>query len=222
MVEIGGYAHKARDWSAGGACIEGFAEAVAIGNILSGHLYWAGDNRRLGFAAEVMRLDPGGALALRSAEPAAASVARAFPGARLSPNETEGERHDRLQDAHREEGRRRRLADAEPARRAECDEPRTRGRAAGLFRKALHGSFGAHRRHQGRGPRLLRRARSEGPLEPRRQRDERQPAGRSMHKADDRLWAHRRSSALCMDRPAAAASRWRSHPTSGSQARARA
>ena len=31
MVEIGGYAHKARDWSAGGACIEGFAEAVAIG-----------------------------------------------------------------------------------------------------------------------------------------------------------------------------------------------
>jgi hypothetical protein len=65
MVEIGGYAHKARDWSAGGACIEGFAEAVAIGNILSGHLYWAGDRRRLGFAAEVMRLDPGGAMALR-------------------------------------------------------------------------------------------------------------------------------------------------------------
>jgi len=25
MVEIGGYAHRARDWSAGGACIEGFA-----------------------------------------------------------------------------------------------------------------------------------------------------------------------------------------------------
>ncbi|MBX3445171.1 MAG: PilZ domain-containing protein [Parvibaculaceae bacterium] len=65
MVEIGGYAHKARDWSAGGACIEGFAEAVVIGNILSGHLYWANDRRRLSFAAEVMRLDPGGALALR-------------------------------------------------------------------------------------------------------------------------------------------------------------
>lgn len=65
MVEIGGYEHRSRDWSAGGACIEGFAEAVAVGNILSGHLYWAGDRRRLRFAAEVMRLDPGGALALR-------------------------------------------------------------------------------------------------------------------------------------------------------------
>ncbi len=65
MVEIGGYAHKARDWSAGGACMEGLAEAVASGNMRRGHLYWAGDNRRLGFAAEVMRLDPGGALALR-------------------------------------------------------------------------------------------------------------------------------------------------------------
>lgn len=65
MVEIGGYAHRARDWSAGGACIEGFAEAVAIGNILSGHLHWANDRRRLAFTAEVMRLDPGGALALR-------------------------------------------------------------------------------------------------------------------------------------------------------------
>lgn len=65
MVEIGGYAHHARDWSAGGACIEGFAEAVVIGNILSGNLYWTGDRRRLPFAAEVMRLDPGGALALR-------------------------------------------------------------------------------------------------------------------------------------------------------------
>ena len=65
MVDIGGYAHRARDWSVGGACIEGFAEAVAIGNILSGQLYWAGDNRKLAFAAEVMRLDPAGALALR-------------------------------------------------------------------------------------------------------------------------------------------------------------
>lgn len=65
MVEIGGYAHRARDWSAGGACIEGFAEAVAIGNILSGQLYWVGEKRRLAFAAEVLRLDPGGAVALR-------------------------------------------------------------------------------------------------------------------------------------------------------------
>lgn len=65
MVEVGGYTHKARDWSAGGACIEGFAEAVAIGNILSGHLFWTGDRRKLPFTAEVMRLDPGGALALR-------------------------------------------------------------------------------------------------------------------------------------------------------------
>lgn len=65
MVEIGGYAHRARDWSAGGACIEGFAEAVIIGTILSGQLYWENDRRRLPFAAEVLRLDPGGAVALR-------------------------------------------------------------------------------------------------------------------------------------------------------------
>lgn len=65
MVEIGGYAHRARDWSAGGACIEGFAEAVIIGAILSGQLYWENDRRRLPFAAEVLRLDPGGAVALR-------------------------------------------------------------------------------------------------------------------------------------------------------------
>tara|TARA_R110002110_G_scaffold107622_18_gene269273 strand:+ start:374 stop:712 length:339 start_codon:yes stop_codon:yes gene_type:complete len=65
IVEIGGYAHKTRDWSAGGACIEGFAEAVAIGNILSGELHWADEGRKLGFTAEVMRLDADGALALR-------------------------------------------------------------------------------------------------------------------------------------------------------------
>ncbi|ABS63305.1 hypothetical protein Plav_1686 [Parvibaculum lavamentivorans DS-1] len=64
-VEIGGYTHRARDWSAGGACIEGFAEAIAIGNILSGRLSWANDRRKLAFTAEVMRLDPGGAVALR-------------------------------------------------------------------------------------------------------------------------------------------------------------
>jgi hypothetical protein len=65
MLEIDGYAHRTRDWSAGGACIEGFAGQAQIGDILSGHLHWGGDKRRLPFAAEVMRLEGGGLLALR-------------------------------------------------------------------------------------------------------------------------------------------------------------
>lgn len=65
MIDIGGYAHKTRDWSAGGACLEGFAGDAAVGGILSGHLHWAGDKRRLPFTAEVMRIEANGMLALR-------------------------------------------------------------------------------------------------------------------------------------------------------------
>ncbi len=65
IVEIGGYAHKTRDWSAGGASIEGFAGEAKVGDILSGHLHWAGDKRRLPFTAETMRIEAGGVLALR-------------------------------------------------------------------------------------------------------------------------------------------------------------
>lgn len=65
IIEIGGYAHRTRDWSAGGACIEGFAGETEVGAMLSGHLHWAGDDRRLAFTAETMRIETGGALALR-------------------------------------------------------------------------------------------------------------------------------------------------------------
>ena len=65
IVEVGGYAHKTRDWSAGGACIEGFAGEAEVGAMLSGYLHWAGDERRLAFTAETMRIEPGGGLALR-------------------------------------------------------------------------------------------------------------------------------------------------------------
>ena len=65
MVEINGYAHKTRNWSAGGALLIAFAEAVVIGTILNGKLFWEGEERRLHFTAEVMRLEPDGSLALR-------------------------------------------------------------------------------------------------------------------------------------------------------------
>lgn len=65
MIEIGGYAHRTRDWSAGGACIEGFAGEAQVGGMLNGHLHWTGDTRRLPFTAEVMRLEGNGVLALR-------------------------------------------------------------------------------------------------------------------------------------------------------------
>jgi hypothetical protein len=65
FVEIGGYDHRARDWSAGGACITGFAGEAAIGDIVSGSLRW---HKRAGgraFTAEIMRIEPGGTVALR-------------------------------------------------------------------------------------------------------------------------------------------------------------
>ena len=65
MIEIGGYAHRTRDWSAGGACIEGFAGEAEVGGIVSGYLHWVGDTRRLSFAAEVMRIEGNGLMALR-------------------------------------------------------------------------------------------------------------------------------------------------------------
>jgi len=65
MIEIGGYAHRTRDWSAGGACIEDFSGEAEVGGIVSGYLYWVGDTRRLSFAAEVMRIEGNGLMALR-------------------------------------------------------------------------------------------------------------------------------------------------------------
>ncbi|MGB3811268.1 MAG: hypothetical protein WA943_14340 [Parvibaculum sp.] len=65
LVEIGGYDHRARDWSAGGACIEGFAGETAIGDILCGSLRWHRQTKGRNFTAEVMRIEQGGVVALR-------------------------------------------------------------------------------------------------------------------------------------------------------------
>lgn len=65
FVAIGGTEHRARDWSAGGVCIETFRGEAAIGEILSGTLRWHKRERGRPFAAEVMRIEPGGVLALR-------------------------------------------------------------------------------------------------------------------------------------------------------------
>lgn len=65
FVEIGGYEHRARDWSAGGACIEGFSGDIAIGGIVSGALRWHKRESGRQFTAEIMRIEPGGVVALR-------------------------------------------------------------------------------------------------------------------------------------------------------------
>lgn len=65
FVEIGGYEHRARDWSAGGASIEGFAGEISIGQIVCGSLRWHKRASGRTFTAEIMRIDPGGTVALR-------------------------------------------------------------------------------------------------------------------------------------------------------------
>ena len=65
MLDIGGYEHAARDWSLSGAAVKDFAVHVDPGQIVSGCLFWRGDRRRLPFAAELLRVEPGGLAALR-------------------------------------------------------------------------------------------------------------------------------------------------------------
>ena len=65
FVDINAHEHRARNWSAGGACIQGCAEDLAIGQIISGSLRWHKREAGLPFTAEVMRIDPGGEIALR-------------------------------------------------------------------------------------------------------------------------------------------------------------
>ena len=65
MLEIDGYEHTARDWSLSGAAIRGFSAAAEPGQIVSGRLFWRADTRRLPFAAELLRVEPGGLAALR-------------------------------------------------------------------------------------------------------------------------------------------------------------
>lgn len=66
VVEIGGLSYRARDWSVGGACVPGVAADIAIGDIIPGQLSWAAhSDKKFPFAAEVMRIEQGGVLALR-------------------------------------------------------------------------------------------------------------------------------------------------------------
>lgn len=65
FVSINTHEHRARDWSATGACIQSCAEDLAIGQIVSGQLRWHKRGTGHAFTAEVMRLDPSGEVALR-------------------------------------------------------------------------------------------------------------------------------------------------------------
>ncbi|HEX7776749.1 MAG TPA: PilZ domain-containing protein [Parvibaculum sp.] len=65
IVEIGGYDHSARDWSAGGVCVEGFAGEIAVGDRVGGRLRWHKREAGHDFTAEVVRIEPGGIVALR-------------------------------------------------------------------------------------------------------------------------------------------------------------
>jgi len=65
FVSINTHEHRARNWSAGGACIQGCAVNLTIGQIVSGHLRWHKKETGHEFSAEVMRIDPGGDVALR-------------------------------------------------------------------------------------------------------------------------------------------------------------
>jgi|TARA_R110000824_G_scaffold118960_2_gene271423 hypothetical protein len=65
FVEIEGVEHRARDWSAGGACIAGCALNLAIGQMVTGHLRWHKRDAGHTFTAEIMRIDLGGEIALR-------------------------------------------------------------------------------------------------------------------------------------------------------------
>lgn len=65
FVEIEGIEHRARDWSAGGACLSGCTLDLAIGQMVTGQMRW--HKREAGhiFTAEIIRIDQGGEIALR-------------------------------------------------------------------------------------------------------------------------------------------------------------
>ncbi len=65
IAEIGGYDHRSRDWSASGICLEGFAGEIAVGDRVSGRLRWQKRDAGHAFTAEVVRIEPGGTVALR-------------------------------------------------------------------------------------------------------------------------------------------------------------
>lgn len=65
IVCVGGIDHRARNWSTGGTCIEGFSGALAVGDIVSGTLRWKKAAPGQRFDAEVMRIEPNGLLALK-------------------------------------------------------------------------------------------------------------------------------------------------------------
>lgn len=65
FVAINAHEHRARNWSAGGASIEGCAEDLSVGQIVSGTLRWHKKEVGHPFSAEVMRIEAGGNIALR-------------------------------------------------------------------------------------------------------------------------------------------------------------
>ncbi|MES1990026.1 MAG: PilZ domain-containing protein [Pseudomonadota bacterium] len=65
FVEINGCDYRARDWSVGGACLRACTENLAAGQIVSGRLRWHKRETGHVYTAEVMRLNPGGDVALR-------------------------------------------------------------------------------------------------------------------------------------------------------------
>jgi hypothetical protein len=65
FVSINAHEHRARDWSATGACIQNCAEDLTIGQIVSGQLRWHKRETGHAFTAEVMRIDQSGEVALR-------------------------------------------------------------------------------------------------------------------------------------------------------------
>lgn len=79
FVEINSNEHRARNWSAGGACIQGCAEDLSIGQIVSGRLRWHKREAGHDFTAEVMRINPGGEIALRWLALNDATLARMEP-----------------------------------------------------------------------------------------------------------------------------------------------
>lgn len=65
FVEINGRDYRAGDWSAGGARVLSCIEDLFIGQIVSGRLRWHKREAGHAFTAEVMRIEPTGAVALR-------------------------------------------------------------------------------------------------------------------------------------------------------------
>lgn len=79
FVDINSHEHRARNWSVSGACIQDCSEELIIGQIVSGHLRWHKKEASHAFSAEVMRIEPGGEIALRWLALSEATLAQMEP-----------------------------------------------------------------------------------------------------------------------------------------------